>query len=183
MESPTNQILEPPTNQILESPTNQTSESSINQFSDSPINQFYRNKSIFITGATGFIGKVLCEKLLGSCPDIGNIYILLRSRNGKSSQERLNDLLQSKVFTLTSKKLKVEKLIAVNGDISAPGLGLSSQDRDTLIASVSVVFHSAASVKFHGPLKDFIEQNVYGTRETMKLCREMTKLEVKYYSI
>jgi len=146
---------------------------------DSPIDQFYRQKSIFITGGTGFIGKVLCEKLLRSCPDIGNIYVLMRSRNGKSASERLNDeLLKSKVFSLSNCELKFEKLIAVNGDISEPGLGLSEQDRNRLISEVSVVFHSAASVKFHGPLKDFIAQNVCGTQSVMQLSEQMSKLEV-----
>jgi FlaA1/EpsC-like NDP-sugar epimerase len=38
-------------------------------------------RSIFITGATGFVGKVLVEKLLRSCPDIAKIYILVRGED------------------------------------------------------------------------------------------------------
>ena len=34
----------------------------------SAIAEFYKRKSIFITGATGFIGKQLVEKLIRSCP-------------------------------------------------------------------------------------------------------------------
>jgi thioester reductase-like protein len=41
-----------------------------------------------------------------------------------------------------------------------------------------VVFHSAASVKFHGPLKDFIAQNVCGTQSVMQLSEQMPKLQV-----
>ncbi len=34
----------------------------------SGIAEFYKKKSVFITGATGFIGKQLVEKLVRSCP-------------------------------------------------------------------------------------------------------------------
>ena len=145
----------------------------------SPVQEFYREKSIFITGGTGFIGKVLCEKLLRSCPDIGNIYLLLRRRKDKSAEQRLQEeLLKSPVFSLNNNDLKLEKIIAINGDISLPGLGISDEDRDTLTSNVSVVFHSAASVKFHGPLKEFVGQNVDGTQGVMQLANKMTKLEV-----
>jgi fatty acyl-CoA reductase len=34
----------------------------------SSIADFFKQKTIFITGATGFIGKQLVEKLVRSCP-------------------------------------------------------------------------------------------------------------------
>ncbi|CAG2109494.1 unnamed protein product [Medioppia subpectinata] len=146
---------------------------------DSPIRDYYNGKSILITGGTGFIGKVLCEKLLRSCPGVDNIFVLLRPRNDKTAQQRLQeDILDSKVFTLNNNGLNHSKIVAVSGDVSTAGLGLSDEDRDRLISEVSVVFHSAASVKFHGPLNDFIVQNVCGTQAVMQLCSKMTKLEV-----
>lgn len=60
------------------------------------IENFYRNKSIFITGATGFLGKVLIEKLLRSCPFIEKIYILVRPKRGIDSSKRLDELFNSK---------------------------------------------------------------------------------------
>ena len=44
------------------------------------ISQFYAGKSIFITGVTGFCGKVLLHKLLDSCPELENIYVLIRPK-------------------------------------------------------------------------------------------------------
>jgi fatty acyl-CoA reductase len=33
-----------------------------------------------VTGATGFLGKVLLEKLLEACPDVGHIFVLVRPK-------------------------------------------------------------------------------------------------------
>lgn len=35
------------------------------------VREFYRGKNIFITGCTGFVAKVILEKLLRTCPDVG----------------------------------------------------------------------------------------------------------------
>ena len=59
--------------------------------------EFYRDRSLLITGATGFMGKVLVEKLLRSCSAVGKIYLLMRPRGNKDVNARLQDLLNSKV--------------------------------------------------------------------------------------
>lgn len=53
--------------------------------------QFYQGKSIFITGASGFMGKVLIEKLLYSCSEIKQIMILVRPKRGKTATQRVQD--------------------------------------------------------------------------------------------
>ena len=63
----------------------------------SEIAEYYKGKSIFITGATGFIGKVLIEKLLRSCYDLKTIYVLVRNKKGQNPQSRLNEFLHCKV--------------------------------------------------------------------------------------
>lgn len=62
------------------------------------IEDFYTNKNVFITGATGFLGKVLLEKLLRSCQGIKTIYVLARARADMTPQQRIEKILQSKVF-------------------------------------------------------------------------------------
>nr|CAD7567812.1 unnamed protein product [Timema californicum] len=58
-----------------------------------PIQEFYRDRSVFMTGASGFCGKILLSKLLRSCPYIGNIFILIRPKKNKSIAQRLEALL------------------------------------------------------------------------------------------
>jgi len=61
------------------------------------IPEYYRGKIIFITGATGFIGKVLVEKLLRSCPELAAIYCLTRPKQGEAAADRLNRMLSEPV--------------------------------------------------------------------------------------
>lgn len=55
-------------------------------------------------------------------------------------------------------------------------LGMSNSDREKLKAC-SVIFHSAASIRFDDPLKDAILMNTRGTQEVCELARTMTNLK------
>lgn len=147
---------------------------------ESEIGNFYRDQSVFITGATGFMGKVLVEKLLRSCSGVKHIYVLLRPKKGLDIRTRLQELLQVKIFD----KIRdcdpkaLNKVMAIAGDITRPGLGISDQDLALLVRDVSIVFHSAATVKFDEPLKTSIEFNVLGTRRIIELCHKLPKIVV-----
>jgi nucleoside-diphosphate-sugar epimerase len=86
--------MEPATSNAAESATSSTP---VNTVQTSEIMTYYRNKSIFITGATGFLGKVLVEKLLRSCYDLRKIYVLVRHKKGATPAQRLNELVNCKV--------------------------------------------------------------------------------------
>ena len=58
------------------------------------VKEFYTGKDIFITGGSGFIGKVLVEKILRSHPEAGKVYLLLRGRKGLSPQQRIQAMLE-----------------------------------------------------------------------------------------
>ncbi|CAF5174587.1 unnamed protein product, partial [Rotaria magnacalcarata] len=81
-----------------------------------------KRKSIFITGATGFIGKQLVEKLVRSCPDLEHIYLLVRPKRGRAVSERLKELLDSPLFNVAraANPNFESKILAVQGDILDP---------------------------------------------------------------
>lgn len=61
------------------------------------ISDFYAKKTIFITGATGFLGKIVIEKLLRDCPLVKKLFLLTRSRRGVNPQQRIDNILDSGV--------------------------------------------------------------------------------------
>lgn len=69
------------------------------------------------------------------------------------------------------------KIIVVQGDIAKADLGICENDTQKLIEDVSIVFHSAATVKFDEPLKTSIEFNLLGTRRVIQLCHKMKQLK------
>lgn len=148
----------------------------------SSIAEYYAHKSLLVTGASGFIGKVLIEKLLRSCPRLDKIYVLLRpgTRNGRPVEQRMADFRANPVFQLNNLSMDqlTSKLVAIEGDLTQPNLGISESDHQRLVENVSIVFHVAATVSFNGPLKNFIDQNVLGTKSILELAEKMVKLEV-----
>jgi len=145
----------------------------------SDIPGFYRDRSIFITGATGFMGKVLVEKLLRCCPGIKFIYLLMRPKRGRDVRTRLEELIKTKVFDALRKDSPevLNKLVAIGGDMSLAQMGISPADVKMLSENVSIVFHSAATVKFDEVLKIAVEMNLKGTMRLIELCRKMERLE------
>lgn len=65
------------------------------------IPQFFSGQDVFVTGGSGFMGKVLIEKLTRSCPDINRIFILLRAKKGKTMQERMQHMINLPVSTMS----------------------------------------------------------------------------------
>ena len=141
------------------------------------VSRFYQKKSIFITGATGFMGKVLLYKLLTSCHLLQKVYVLIRSKKEKTAHDRLQDLLSEPIFATMKDSAILEKVVAISGDISLPNLGLSENGLKTIVSQVSVVFHSAATVRFNEVLTKAVAMNVEGTRSLLDLARNMPKLE------
>ena len=148
------------------------------------ISEFFRNKTILITGATGFLGKPVVAKILTDLPDIKRIYLLIRNRtepNGKVSTaaDRLEDeFFTSSVFT----KLRQihgdrfdswirEKVQAVDGDLSYERLGMSVDRYEELQGDVQIFINSGGLVNFDPPIDMSLHSNVLGARHAVEFVR------------
>ncbi|XP_012280843.1 putative fatty acyl-CoA reductase CG5065 [Orussus abietinus] len=143
------------------------------------IAEWFKGKDVFITGATGFMGKVLVIKLLNECPEIGKIFMLVREKKGVLPQARLQTLLQQEPFKSLQQThpFKVKKLVVVSGDSTMKDLGLSETDKSILAEEVSVIFHMAANVRFDLPLKTAITMNTKGTANALAFAKQIQRLK------
>ncbi|KAF2986889.1 hypothetical protein EK904_012241 [Melospiza melodia maxima] len=139
----------------------------------SSVSAYYNGKTVLITGATGFMGKVLVEKLLRSSPEVKAVYILVRPKAGQSMHERVANMLKCKfkfvtitgIFMMLIEITEVfdrvredcpnfhEKIKPINAELTQPKLAISAEDEEELLTRVNVVFHCAATVRFDEPLK------------------------------
>jgi thioester reductase-like protein len=152
-------------------------------FERDPVSSFYSGRGVLVTGATGFLGKVVLEKLLRQSPDVGTIFVLIRPRAktarypAKNAAERLAEMLAEgepvwNRLEMCHPSFR-RKLVAISGEIAAPGLGMSVADRSLVVRHCSVVIHLAATVNFTDHIQTAFSVNIGGTRSVLALCREI----------
>jgi alcohol-forming fatty acyl-CoA reductase len=125
-------------------------------------------KRIGVTGATGFLGTALVERLLRAVPGC-EVVVVVRAGKRTSAAERVRrEIVRNDCFDRLRGEwgdrfdAEVERrLTAVAGDVSVDGMGLSD-DAAAALRSCDVVIHSAASVSFDSPLDAAVEVNLLG---------------------
>lgn len=145
----------------------------------SEVAEFYNGRTLFITGASGFMGKVLLEKLLYSCPGVARIYILMRPKRGKTVDARTDEMFKLPMFQRLMKENPdaSKKIVPLEGDVNMEKLGLSENAKQHIISEVSVVIHGAATLRLEAKLKDAITMNVHGTARVLDICKNIKNLK------
>jgi thioester reductase-like protein len=95
------------------------------------VQSFYENKTILLTGVTGFVGKVLLEKFVRVMPNFKRMYIMIRPKKTVTVQQRLdtevfNSELFKSIFSMNPalKEKMRQKIIPFAGDLIMNGLGM-----------------------------------------------------------
>ncbi|XP_053677823.1 fatty acyl-CoA reductase wat-like [Anopheles nili] len=141
------------------------------------VREFYNNATVLLTGGTGFVGKVLLEKLL-RCFDVKTVFLLIREKRNKSVVERLEEVFQDTIFdTIKSSsdngKPLLAKVVPIEVNFQSESV-ISTADRSRLLSEgVEVVFNVMASVKFNEDIETAIDTNVLSSRKLFLLTQEL----------
>jgi fatty acyl-CoA reductase len=133
-----------------------------------PVADALDGRHIFVTGATGFLGTALVERLLRSVPGC-RVTVLVRPTRRLGAEARAQrEIVRNDCFDRLRAELGdrfdavvAERLAAVGGDVGTDGLGLDT-DGLAALADADVVVHSAAAVAFDAPLDTAVEVNLLG---------------------
>ena len=136
-------------------------------------------KRVMLIGVTGFIGKVWLANTLMDLPEIGKLYLLIRSQKSSPAQERFEKMIEgSPVFDPLFEKygdqlgaLLAEKIEVVEGDVSQPGLGLDSETAARLHADLDLIINSSGLTDFNPDLRDALAANVDAAYHLIEFIR------------
>lgn len=81
----------------------------------SQIVEFYNDQTLFITGVTGFLGKTLLWQVLDRCSGVKKVYVLVRGKRGKPSQDRFyQDVISQSIFeSIFSREPRLRDILEV----------------------------------------------------------------------
>lgn len=135
----------------------------------------FSETEIFLTGANGFLGKIILALLLDRYPEFKRIHILLRPRGELSAAERFqSEVLSSPPIRALSERARggFQKLSVIAGDIAQDGCGIDASDLASL-PGVGLIINCAGKVDFFPPVDDSLATNVDGVENIVFLAQRL----------
>ena len=139
-------------------------------------------KQFFVTGATGFLGTALVERLLRTVPDSRVVLLIRPGRRSTPGQRAAKEILRNDCFDRLrqqhGERFETEvaaRVVAVAGDVTTDGLGLDEEGMQ-LLSECDIVVHSAAAVSFDSPLDTAVEVNLLGPSRVAAAVAEARQL-------
>ncbi|XP_010520423.1 PREDICTED: fatty acyl-CoA reductase 1-like isoform X2 [Tarenaya hassleriana] len=147
--------------------------------------QFLHNKTILVTGASGFLAKVFVEKILRVQPNVKKLYLLVRAPTKESAMQRLRiEVLEKDLFRVLKKdlgdenlnKFVSEKVVPVPGDISMDDLGVDDFDlRQQMWEHIDVVVNVAGNTNFDERYDIALGINTFGALNVLNFAKNCVK--------
>jgi long-chain acyl-CoA synthetase len=135
----------------------------------------YRDKTLLLTGSTGFLGKVVAAQLLHRHPDIRKLYLVVRGRNVEEARKRFEqEINQSPVFKPVHDAhpgLVEAKVEILPGDVTYPHFGLDEPTRERLRGELDLILNSAGLTDFSPSLERAIGINTLGSLNVLRFAQ------------
>jgi fatty acyl-CoA reductase len=124
-------------------------------------------RRIAVTGATGFLGTALAERLLRAVPGCEVVLLVRPGRRGPGDRVR-REVIKNNCFDRLRSELGAgfdaevaARLQVIGADVGVDGLALDAEG-EAVLATCHTVIHSAATVSFDSPLDSAVETNLLG---------------------
>ena len=127
-------------------------------------------KHVLVTGATGFVGSHLTNRLLN---DGHRVTALARGSRTSPARDRVLDVLTLVSGADSSNNASLDRLTVLEGDISQPNLGVDRDALRNIAGSIDETWHCAASLSFAEEERDEIFlMNVEGARNVIEVVKQ-----------
>jgi long-chain acyl-CoA synthetase len=121
---------------------------------------------VLLTGATGFLGAQVARRLVSQTDH--EVVALVRAPDGRSASRRLARAWWD--WPELAAGIADGRVLAVAGDVRAPGLGLDRADWRRLTRRVTHIVHAAADLRVAAPLAELGRTNVAGVAHVLELA-------------
>ncbi|XP_072998157.1 probable fatty acyl-CoA reductase 4 [Typha latifolia] len=148
--------------------------------------EYLEDKSIFVTGSTGFIAKIFIEKVLRTQPKVKKLFLLVRAKDDASAKKRVDaEVMQMDVFQILREKYQEEfqsyfwsKVQPVAGDIASENMGINDRElTDALWKEIDVIVNLAADTSFLERYDVALSINTFGVKNVLEFAMKCVKLK------
>ena len=131
-------------------------------------------QDIFLIGGTGFIGKVVLERLLATTDS--RVWMLVRSKKGMKPDERFAAFRRIQCFAKVQEAFDQDRVKMIAGDICEPGLGLSKADTVFLTENITHIISLAACIDFDRPMGEAVLSNTTSALRILDVAKACKRL-------
>ncbi|XP_023633778.1 probable fatty acyl-CoA reductase 5 isoform X2 [Capsella rubella] len=151
--------------------------------------QFLENKTILVTGATGFLAKVFVEKILRVQPNVKKLYLLVRASDDEAATKRLRtEVFEKDLFKVLRENLGDEKLnrllydkvVSVPGDIATDEqLGMNDSNFiERMQKEIDIVVNVAATTNFSKRYDVGLGINTFGALNVLHFAKKCIRAQL-----
>lgn len=134
---------------------------------------------VFLTGATGFVGKVVLTELIRRRDelDLAEVFLLIRPREDKSPAARFEEVIAGSQATDPLEEGWESLCTVVGGELTEGSCGMSPVDVRRVARATTHVIHCAASVEFTLPVAEAARANIDTALNVLELAKTCENLE------